>query len=215
MNNHGCSVRCPSTTIRVPPTSLISRSLALSVRPNSDAPGTVFEYNNFLPLLVGMILERATRRPVSQYLQEKIWQPLGMEYGASWSLDSQASGFEKMAMGLNGITLSFLAIKSALEFAGAASLAGHRGHLILQTVGPPTSSWRYRRRGAAPRRRVCRSRMDRRNGLGPLNYRRAETSWHPSRNSPTAAVTRSRSSLSDLATLPLRIAVRTGPLTTA
>jgi CubicO group peptidase (beta-lactamase class C family) len=83
------------------------RHLALSVRPNDDAPGTVFEYNNFLPLLVGMILERTTHRPVAQYLQEKIWQPLGMEYGASWSLDSQEAGFEKMSMGLNARAIDF------------------------------------------------------------------------------------------------------------
>lgn len=83
------------------------RRLALSARANGDAPGAVFEYNNFAPLLVGMVLERATRRPVSQYLQEKIWQPLGMEYGASWSLDSQDSGFEKMSMGLNARAIDF------------------------------------------------------------------------------------------------------------
>ena len=83
------------------------RRLALSVRPGADVPGTVFEYNNFLPLLVGMILERTTHRPVAQYLQEKLWQPLGMEYAASWSLDSQDSGFEKMAMGLNARAIDF------------------------------------------------------------------------------------------------------------
>jgi CubicO group peptidase (beta-lactamase class C family) len=83
------------------------RRLALSARPNGDTPGAVFEYNNFAPLLVGMVLERATRRPVSQYLQEKIWQPLGMEYGASWSLDSHDSGFEKMSMGLNARAIDF------------------------------------------------------------------------------------------------------------
>ena len=42
------------------------RSLALSVRRGADAPGTVFEYNNFGPLLLGMILERTTHRPVAQ-----------------------------------------------------------------------------------------------------------------------------------------------------
>ncbi|HYX46809.1 MAG TPA: serine hydrolase, partial [Sphingomicrobium sp.] len=63
--------------------------------------------NNFLPLLVGMILERTTHRPVAKYLQEKLWQPLGMEYAASWSLDSQDSGFEKMAMGFNARAIDF------------------------------------------------------------------------------------------------------------
>jgi predicted alpha/beta hydrolase family esterase len=34
--------------------------------------------------------------PVSQYLEEKIWKPLGMEASASWSLDSDTNRFEKM-----------------------------------------------------------------------------------------------------------------------
>src|SRR3712207_2816057 len=48
-----------------------------------------------------MILERATGMPVSRYLQEKLWKPLGMEAEGSWSLDSTKSGFEKMESGVN------------------------------------------------------------------------------------------------------------------
>jgi len=77
------------------------RVLALSVKAGADAPGTAFSYSNYDAQLLGLILERTTHRPVAQYLQEKIWQPLGMEYPASWTLDSTQSGFEKMAMGLN------------------------------------------------------------------------------------------------------------------
>jgi CubicO group peptidase (beta-lactamase class C family) len=83
------------------------RRFALGLRPGSDPPGTAFSYSNGDPLLLGMILERTTHRSVSQYLQEKIWQPLGMEYPASWSLDSAQSGFEKMAMGLNARAIDF------------------------------------------------------------------------------------------------------------
>jgi len=83
------------------------RGFALGLRPSADAPGTAFSYSNAPPLLLGMILERTTHRWVSQYLQEKIWQPLGMEYPASWSLDSTQSGFEKMAMGLNARAIDF------------------------------------------------------------------------------------------------------------
>jgi CubicO group peptidase (beta-lactamase class C family) len=64
-------------------------------------PGTAFVYNDYNPLLLGLILERATGRPVTAYLQEKIWDPIGMEYGGSWSLDSEQSGFEKMESSLN------------------------------------------------------------------------------------------------------------------
>jgi CubicO group peptidase (beta-lactamase class C family) len=83
------------------------RSVALAVRPGSYAPGTAFDYNDNVPRLLGLILERSTHRPVSQYLQEKIWQPLGMEYPASWSLDSTQSGFERMATGINARAIDF------------------------------------------------------------------------------------------------------------
>lgn len=83
------------------------RSLVLAVRAGSDAPGTAMNYTNDDAVLLGLILERATHRPVAQYLQEKIWQPLGMEYPASWTLDSTPSGFEKMAMGLNARAIDF------------------------------------------------------------------------------------------------------------
>ncbi len=65
------------------------------------APGTRFLYNNYNLVLLGMVLERATGGSVCAYLQEKIWKPLGMEFPASWSLDSRTSGMEKMESGLN------------------------------------------------------------------------------------------------------------------
>jgi CubicO group peptidase (beta-lactamase class C family) len=54
-----------------------------------------------------MILERATGRSVTAYLQEKIWTPLGMEYDGSWSLDSNQTGFEKMESGINARAVDF------------------------------------------------------------------------------------------------------------
>ncbi len=83
------------------------RSLALQVKSDGERPGTRFNYNKYHPLLLGMILERTTGRPVAEYLQEKIWKPLGMEYPASWSLDSEASGFEKMESGINARAIDF------------------------------------------------------------------------------------------------------------
>jgi len=54
-----------------------------------------------------MILERATGKAVTTYLQEKIWTPVGMEFGGSWSLDSEKTGFEKMESGLNARAIDF------------------------------------------------------------------------------------------------------------
>ena len=83
------------------------RSLALHRTEVVEAPGRRFHYNNYNPLLVGLALERATDTPVASYLERKLWQPLGMEADGSWSLDSLASGFEKMESGLNARAIDF------------------------------------------------------------------------------------------------------------
>ena len=57
--------------------------------------GTVWKYKESDPQLLAMILERATGMTLSKYLEEKIWHPLGMEFDASWSLDSREHGAEK------------------------------------------------------------------------------------------------------------------------
>lgn len=67
-----------------------------------ESPGVNFHYNDYNPLLVGMVLERATGVPVAEYLETRLWQPMGAEGDGSWSLDSERSGFEKMNTGVNG-----------------------------------------------------------------------------------------------------------------
>jgi CubicO group peptidase (beta-lactamase class C family) len=82
------------------------RELALTCRIEGK-PGEYFEYNNYNPLLVGLILERATGMPVSRYMQEKLWKPMGMEADGSWSLDSKKDSFEKMESGVNARARDF------------------------------------------------------------------------------------------------------------
>jgi len=83
------------------------RHLALEETTVIETPGSYFLYNNYHPLLLGMILERATGIPVAAYLEAKIWQPIGMEFDGSWSLDSESTGFEKMESGINGRAIDF------------------------------------------------------------------------------------------------------------
>jgi CubicO group peptidase (beta-lactamase class C family) len=82
------------------------RAVALSAVIEEE-PGKTFHYNNYNYLLLGIILERATGMPVAKYMEEKLWKPLGMEAPASWSLDSESSGFEKMESGINARAIDF------------------------------------------------------------------------------------------------------------
>lgn len=54
-----------------------------------DEPDQKFDYNNYNTQLLGFIVERATGKLLADYLQEKLWKPMGMEYDATWSIDSK------------------------------------------------------------------------------------------------------------------------------
>lgn len=83
------------------------RKAALSVEASGTPIGEAFLYNNYHPLLEGIIIERVTGMHVAEYLQEKFWKPMGAEFPASWSLDSEESGFEKMESGINARAVDF------------------------------------------------------------------------------------------------------------
>ena len=83
------------------------RAVATSVRV-AFTPGTRFQYDDRTPMLVGMALERATGGHLASYLGRRLWQPMGAEYPAAWSLDSEAHGFEKMETGLSARAVDFL-----------------------------------------------------------------------------------------------------------
>ncbi|AYK06327.1 serine hydrolase domain-containing protein [Brevibacillus laterosporus] len=61
--------------------------------------GTFQHYISIDTQVLGMLISKVTGNPPSQYLQEKIWGPLGMESNAYWSTDRL--GTELSFMGLN------------------------------------------------------------------------------------------------------------------
>lgn len=83
------------------------RALALEHTHIAAAPRGDWQYNNYHPLLLGLVLERVTKQHVATYLGRRLWQPAGLGPGASWSLDSTASGFEKLESGINARALDF------------------------------------------------------------------------------------------------------------
>ncbi|MBS0481506.1 MAG: serine hydrolase [Proteobacteria bacterium] len=54
--------------------------------PRAHPPGEVWHYNTGETNLIGVLVSSATKKPLSQYMQEKIWQPGGMEAQATWLL---------------------------------------------------------------------------------------------------------------------------------
>jgi len=50
-------------------------------------PGTVSRYNSGDTQALGMLLAAATNRTITNYIQEKLWTPLGMESDAYWMVD--------------------------------------------------------------------------------------------------------------------------------
>ena len=73
--------------------------------PRAHPPGTVWHYNTGETNLVGVLVSSATKRPLAQYLQEKIWQPAGMEAPATWLLG--ATGHEIAGCCIQAATRDF------------------------------------------------------------------------------------------------------------
>ena len=54
--------------------------------PRAAPAGTRWNYSTGETNLVGVMLMAAIKKPLAEYLQEKIWQPVGMEQEATWLL---------------------------------------------------------------------------------------------------------------------------------
>jgi len=63
--------------------------------------GTKFSYASVETQVLGLVLRGATGRPLTEYLQEKIWQPIGAEADATWLVDT--TGQESAYCCLNAV----------------------------------------------------------------------------------------------------------------
>jgi CubicO group peptidase (beta-lactamase class C family) len=74
-------------------TNLNREILKLRVREN---PGQTFSYKSGENALLALILTRALRTmSITDYMQRRIWEPLGLEYNGAWSIDREDDGLEK------------------------------------------------------------------------------------------------------------------------
>ena len=88
-------------------------------------PGTVNHYVSINTHVLGMVLKRATGKTITAYMQEKLYNPLGMEYDGYWLKDGD--GMEMVLGGLN-LTLR--------DYAKAGSLFLNKGAFNGQQIVP-------------------------------------------------------------------------------
>ena len=91
-------------------------------------PGTKFYYASAETEVLGLVLRGATKRAPAEYLQAKIWQPIGAEADAAWVIDN--AGQEATYCCLNAVLR---------DYARLGLLLAHDGNWRGQQIIP--ASW--------------------------------------------------------------------------
>jgi CubicO group peptidase (beta-lactamase class C family) len=91
-------------------------AIRLGLRPNvkkhllkikiAQPPGR-FRYQSANTQFLGWIIERATGKKLYEYLEEKLWKPLGAEHDATWNVDSRKRKTAFASAGLNATIRDF------------------------------------------------------------------------------------------------------------
>ncbi len=90
-----------------------------------EAPGTRFSYASSETVVLGLVLAAATKRTLSDYATEKLWQPLGAEADATWIIDA------------TGQEVAFAYVNAVLrDWARLGMMLANRGTWQGKTVVP-------------------------------------------------------------------------------
>ncbi len=88
-------------------------------------PGARFSYASAETVVLGLVLAAATKRTVSDYAAEKLWQPLGAEADATWIIDA------------TGQEVTFAYVNAVLrDWARLGLMLANRGNWQGKTVVP-------------------------------------------------------------------------------
>jgi CubicO group peptidase (beta-lactamase class C family) len=79
-------------------------------------PGTVNHYNSIDTQVLGMLLVSTTGRSISEYMTEKLWQPMGTESPGYWLIDS--NGMEMAFGGLNATARDYAKLGELYRLSG-------------------------------------------------------------------------------------------------
>lgn len=78
----------------------------LKTLPKASEPGKYFKYSTGETVLIGEIVQAATKMPMADYLSKKIWIPVGMQSNGLWWLDSP-DGHEVGGSGILAVLRDF------------------------------------------------------------------------------------------------------------
>jgi CubicO group peptidase (beta-lactamase class C family) len=145
--------------------------------------GTKFAYASVETQVLGLVLARAIGRPVAEYLEQKIWRPMGAEADATWLVDN--SGQEATYCCLNAVLCDYARLALLLAHDG-----NWRGRQIIPPCGfwmQPPGTWTCGERPRQPRATATRrgsfpanagrSCSGARTGSGSTSIIRASSSW--------------------------------------
>jgi CubicO group peptidase (beta-lactamase class C family) len=79
-------------------------------------PGTRFYYACIEPDVLGLVLHYAVNKSASDYLHEKVWEPIGAEADAKWLID--AEGYEVAHHGFNAVLRDYARLGRLLAHDG-------------------------------------------------------------------------------------------------
>lgn len=88
---------------------LSEQTLSVEVK---EMPGKKYEYQSVSTQLLGLTLKVAMGKDLADYLSERIWKPLGMEFPAKWSTDEK--GLEKAFCCIHASPVDFAKIGQLL-----------------------------------------------------------------------------------------------------
>lgn len=80
-------------------------------------PGTRYSYASIEPDVLGVVLHAVTGKSLSDYLREKVWEPIGAEADATWLVD--AEGLELAHFGFSAVLRDYARLGRLLAHDGA------------------------------------------------------------------------------------------------
>ena len=79
-------------------------------------PGTRYHYASIEADVLGVVLHHAINRTASEYLRDRVWQPIGSEADATWLVD--AEGFEVAHFGFSAVLRDYARLARLLAYDG-------------------------------------------------------------------------------------------------